>query len=42
MELMKTGFLESFAALADDPTINEYDVETYFNTPLYGEEIQLR
>lgn len=42
MELTKTGFLESFAALADDPALGGYDVETYFDTPLYGEDIQLR
>ncbi|WP_137285775.1 M14 family zinc carboxypeptidase [Halorussus salinisoli] len=42
MELTKVGFLESFDALADDPELREYSTETYFDTPLYGEEVQLR
>jgi hypothetical protein len=42
MELTKVGFLESFDALADDPELGEYSVDTYFDTPLYGEGIQLR
>jgi len=39
MELTKVGFLESFDALADDPTLGDYGVETYFDTPLYGDDI---
>ncbi|WP_286046690.1 M14 family zinc carboxypeptidase [Halalkalicoccus sp. NIPERK01] len=42
MELTKVGFLESFDALADDPELADYSVETYFDTPLYGEGIQSR
>lgn len=42
MELTKVGFLESFDALADDPELSDYSVETYFDTPLYGEEVELR
>lgn len=42
MELTKTGFMESFDALAEDPELGAYSVETYFDTPLYGEEVQLR
>lgn len=40
LELTKVGFLESFTALADNPELGEYDIETYFDTPLYGEGIQ--
>ncbi|MFW5918980.1 MAG: M14 family zinc carboxypeptidase [Halanaeroarchaeum sp.] len=39
MELTKVGFLESFDALADDPTLGDYSVETYFDTPLFGDSI---
>jgi hypothetical protein len=39
MELTKVGFLESFDALADDPTLGDYSVETYFDTPLFGSSI---
>ncbi|MFC4549074.1 MULTISPECIES: M14 family zinc carboxypeptidase [Halorussus] len=39
MELTKVGFLESFDALADDPTLGAYSTDSYFETPLYGEEI---
>ncbi|MFT4891000.1 MAG: hypothetical protein ACI9YT_001921 [Halobacteriales archaeon] len=39
MELTKVGFLDSFGALADDPTFGDYDVETYFDTPLFGSSI---
>ncbi|WP_336345053.1 M14 family zinc carboxypeptidase [Halalkalicoccus ordinarius] len=42
MELTKVGFLESFDALADDPELSDYSVETYFDAPLYGEEVELR
>jgi len=42
LELTKVGFLESFDALADDPELGAYDVDTYFDTPLYGEEVELR
>lgn len=42
MELTKVGFLESFDALADDPELGAYDVDTYFETPLYGEDVVLR
>ncbi|MFC6734053.1 M14 family zinc carboxypeptidase [Haladaptatus sp. DYSN1] len=42
LQLTKVGFLESFAALADDPTLTDYSVDTYFDTPLYGEEVNLR
>ena len=42
MELTKVGFLESFDALADDPELGAYSTDTYFDTPLYGEEVQLR
>ncbi|WP_254769143.1 M14 family zinc carboxypeptidase [Salinilacihabitans rarus] len=36
LELTRVSFLESFDALAEDPDLGEYDVETYFDTPLYG------
>jgi hypothetical protein len=39
MELTKVGFLESFDALADDPTLGEYSIDTYFDTPLFGSSI---
>jgi len=39
MELTKVGFLESFEALADDPTLGDYGIETYFDTPLFGASI---
>lgn len=42
LQLTKVGFLESFAALADDPELSNYSVDTYFDTPLYGEGVQLR
>lgn len=42
MELTKVGFLESFDALADDLGLDDYSVETYFGTSLYGEGIQPR
>lgn len=42
MELTKVGFLESFDALADDPELGDYSVDTYFDTPLFGEGIELR
>ncbi|WP_265110604.1 M14 family metallopeptidase [Halosolutus halophilus] len=42
LELTTVGFLESFAALADDPALGEYSVEPYFETPLYGQGIQPR
>lgn len=42
MELTKVGFLDSFEALAEDPALGDYDVETYFDTPLFGEDVTLR
>ncbi|MFC7199674.1 M14 family zinc carboxypeptidase [Halospeciosus flavus] len=42
LQLTSVGFLESFEALADDPSLGDTSVETYFDTPLYGEGIQRR
>ena len=39
LQLSKVGFLETFEALADDPTLDDYSVETYFDTPLFGKSI---
>lgn len=42
LELTRVGFLESFDALADDPTLGDYSVDTYFDTPLYGQGVSSR
>lgn len=39
MELTKVGFLKSFEALAEDPTLSDYSIDTYFDTPLFGSSI---
>jgi hypothetical protein len=41
-QLTKIGFMESFEALADDPGLADYDVDTYFDTPLYGAPVPVR
>ena len=42
LELTRRSFLESFDALAADPDLADYDAETYFDTPLFGEGVQPR
>ncbi|WP_435101342.1 M14 family zinc carboxypeptidase [Halarchaeum sp. P4] len=42
LQLTTTGFLESFEALADDPSLGGYSVDTYFDTPLFGESTGTR
>lgn len=42
LELTTVSFMESFDALADDPDLDDYDVETYFDTPLFGADTQIR
>jgi hypothetical protein len=36
LNLTRIGFMESFEALADDPELGDYGIDTYFDTPLFG------
>ena len=39
VEASRVGFLESFAAMADDPSLSGVDASGYFDIPLSGEEL---
>jgi hypothetical protein len=39
LNLTRVGFMESFEALADDPELGDYGIDTYFDTPLFGKSL---
>ncbi|WP_224449191.1 M14 family zinc carboxypeptidase [Haloprofundus salilacus] len=40
VEVSRAGFVESFEAMADDPTLDEVNENAYFQIPLAGDEIE--